>query len=160
MAASREPTVRAIQDSDLHEVAELRWLWVVEDNGRIPAVDHEEFLVAFAQWAPAHADTHHGFVAVESSGRILGMAWLVITDQVPNPRGLGGRTGDLRSVFVLPSARNRGLGAALIKTAVERASTLGVTRVTVHSSQRAVSSYLRAGFVGSELLLHLPIAPS
>lgn len=160
MPASPEPTIRGLHPSDLRGVAELRWRWVVEENGRVPTIGHDEFVGAFEQWASAHADTHHGFVAAEESGRILGMAWLAVTEQIPSPRGLGGRTGDLRSVYVLPAARNVGLGGSLIKTALEHATKLGVTRVTVHSSERAITSYLRAGFVGSELLLHLPLPRS
>ncbi|KND29491.1 GNAT family N-acetyltransferase [Streptomyces acidiscabies] len=47
------------------------------------------------------------------------------------------------------------VGGRLLGAVVERARELGVERLTVHSSGRAVPAYVRAGFAGSERLLQV-----
>jgi len=62
-------------------------------------------------------------------------------------------SADIQSVYVVPMERGAGLGGALVSALVAAANGLGIERVTVHSSTRAVSVYERAGFASSPKLL-------
>ncbi|MER7180174.1 GNAT family N-acetyltransferase [Streptomyces hyaluromycini] len=62
------------------------------------------------------------------------------------------------SVYVVPAERDGGLGGRLIDAVLDRARELGLERVTVHSSPRAVPACSRHGFESSPRLLHAHVA--
>lgn len=85
------------------------------------------------------------------------MAWLAVTRRVPHPRSLDRVSGDLQSVYVVPHERDRGVGDRLIGTVLAVARDLGLERVTVHSTERAVGAYARRGFAPSSRLLQIDL---
>lgn len=137
---------------DIRGAALLRWEWKGDDD---PA-DRAEFADGLVAWAEARAGTHTCFVA-EHDGAIVGGAWLAVTDRVPAPARFARLTGDIQSVYVTPSARGTGVGAALIRAILERASAAGLERVVVHSSTEAVPFYRSLGFRSSDILLDVAI---
>lgn len=151
-------TVRPASCADLPTVARLRWRWVAEENGATDVLGEDEFVETFVAWAADRSDTHRCFVA-ERDGVVLGMAWLALTARVPSPRAPHRLSGDLQCVYVVPDARDQGLGTRLVEAVVTEADRLGVERVVVHSSQRAVPAYDRAGFASDERLRHRRVRP-
>jgi GNAT superfamily N-acetyltransferase len=150
--------VRPARDDDLGSVAELRWQWVLENDG-IPTTTHDEFVRGFVAWAQANAASHRCIVMVRDA-MIIGMAWLAIVPRVPTPRALQRASGDVQCVYVVPDDRDTGLGGRLIDAVLDLAHELGLERVTVHSSVRAVSAYSRHGFTASPRLLQADLAHS
>jgi GNAT superfamily N-acetyltransferase len=148
--------IRPVEAHELPAVALLRWNWLVGESGAVPDVPQSDFVDQFVDWAVAHSPTHHCFVAARD-GRVIGMAWLAVTDRVPSPRALARSAADLQSVYVLPEHRNAGVGTRLIEAATEFAAQLGSERVTVHSSDHAIAAYMRAGFTSSERLRQLKL---
>lgn len=63
----------------------------------------------------------------------------------------------MQCTYVVPEERGRGLGGVLVDAVLERAAGLGVERVTVHSSERAVPAYARRGFAHSPRLLQVDL---
>lgn len=61
-------------------------------------------------------------------------------------------------MYVRPSSRNRGVGAALLDTALAEARRRGYERVVLNPSERSVPLYRRAGFVPESglFVLQLP----
>lgn len=84
---------------------------------------------------------------------VIGAAWLALTPRVPHPGAPERTSGDVQSVYVVPEERSAGLGGRLLDEVLALARELELARVTVHSSVRAVSAYLRAGFARSAVLL-------
>ncbi|KDN19043.1 GNAT family N-acetyltransferase [Amycolatopsis rifamycinica] len=152
-----EIEVRAARPAELEAVAGLRWRWVAERDG-LPDAGREGFVREFAAWARENAATHRCLVAVDG-GRVLGMAFLAITARVPTPAALSRAAGDVQSVYVVPEARDAGLGGRLIDGVLRLAGELGLERVTVHSSPRAVPAYERRGFAVAPQLLQTPVRP-
>jgi len=89
----------------------------------------------------------------ELEGALIGMAWLIVFERVPDIRDRRRRTGDIQSVFVQPSHRARGIGGQLIRTLTVVADDLGIPRVTVSANSRAVAVYQALGFVETPFLL-------
>lgn len=143
--------LRLAHPDDLRAVAELRWRWI-EEIGRRPLMTRAEFVPRFVDWAEENRATHRCVVALRN-GTVVGMAWLAVTPRVPQPRSFERASGDLQSVYVVPSERDRGTGGALVDAVLTLARDLGLERVTVHSSQRAVNVYARHGFEVSPVLL-------
>ncbi len=132
-------------------VAALRWRWLGKARGK-PDVPLDEFVPGFVDWWKRNRATHHCFVAVLDAS-VVGMAWLAVTPRVPYPHAFDRVSGDVQCVYVLPERRDGGLGGRLIEAVLGLARDLGVERVSVHSSERAVSAYSRHGFAVSPRLL-------
>lgn len=143
--------IRLARDDELAAVAALRWRWV-EDSDGLPQGDRAEFVREFAAWARAHAETHRCLVAVRDE-QVLGMAFLALTPRVPTPHDFSRICGDVQCVYVVPEARDSGVGGLLIEAILRLAAGFGLERVTVHSSDRAIPAYLRHGFSVSKNLL-------
>lgn len=144
--------VRAARPGEFEAVAALRWRWVAERDGPPPGVDRGRFVREFAAWAREHAATHRCLVLVRE-GAVIGMGFLAITPRVPAPQAFSRASGDVQCVYVVPEARDAGLGGQLIDGLLELAAELEMERVTVHSSSRAVAAYERHGFAVSSRLL-------
>lgn len=144
--------VRPALPHELVAVGGLRWDSNREFGGE-PDDTREAFAERFAGWAAVRTD-HECFVAVEH-GRVLGMVWLAVVDRVPSARLFERASGDLQCAYVVPDRRDDGIGGRLIDALLARAAELGLERVTVHSSPRAVPVYERHGFTSKDdRLLH------
>ncbi|WP_373298220.1 GNAT family N-acetyltransferase [Streptomyces abikoensis] len=146
---------RPAQSHEMAAVAELRWQWVQELYGT-PDTTMDEFVPRFVTWARETESSHRCMVLVRDDV-VIGMAWLAITQRVPHPRAFERVSGDVQCMYVVPDERDRGLGGKLIQAVLARASELGLERVTVHSSDRAVSAYSRYGFKVSPRLLQVEV---
>ncbi|WP_432850906.1 GNAT family N-acetyltransferase [Amycolatopsis sp. CA-161197] len=145
--------VRPARPTEFEAVAGLRWRWVAERDG-LPDHERAAFVREFAAWVRENAATHRCLVLVRD-GEVMGMAFLAITARVPSPLAFSRASGDLQCVYVVPEVRDGGLGGRLIDTTLRLAAELGLERVTVHSSERAVPTYERQGFALSPLLLQI-----
>jgi GNAT superfamily N-acetyltransferase len=139
-------TIRPAVPGELDVVAELRWQWVLENEG-VPVTGREEFVQHFVTWARENTSSHRCMVLVRGEV-IIGMAWLAVLPRVPSPRALQRASGDLQCVYVVPGERDSGPGGRLIDAVLARARDLELERVTVHSSPRAIPAYSRHGFEG------------
>ncbi|WP_327404123.1 GNAT family N-acetyltransferase [Streptomyces sp. NBC_01288] len=148
-------TIRPAEPAELDAVAGLRWRWILE-NGEQPVTTREEFVRHFVNWAAEHGSSHRCMVVVRD-GVLIGMAWLAVVQRVPSPQALRRASGDLQCVYVVPGERDGGVGGRLVEAVLARAQDLGLERVTVHSSPRAIPAYARRGFASSPRLLHVPV---
>ncbi|MGX1637158.1 N-acetyltransferase family protein [Streptomyces albidoflavus] len=146
---------RPVRPEELPAVAALRWQWVRELYGT-PEAPLDEFVPRFVAWAQEAEATHHCLVLVRGRS-VVGMSWLAVTERVLFPGAYERSSGDVQCTYVVPEERDRGLGGLLVDAVLERAAGLGVERVTVHSSERAVPAYARRGFAGSPYLLQVDL---
>jgi GNAT superfamily N-acetyltransferase len=148
--------VRRGTAEDAPALARLRWKWRTEERAEPAPPDRGVFIDFFTGWVVDNLATHVPFL-VEVDGRTAGMAWLMLGQRVPSPRLFSRRTGDVQSVYVVPELRNAGVGAALLAAILDHARDLELTRVTVHSAERAVPFYLRGGFTDDTTWLELEL---
>jgi GNAT superfamily N-acetyltransferase len=147
--------VRPAKDDELAAVAGLRWRWAQENQSE-PITSYDEFVRRFVAWARENAHSHRCMVVVRGDV-VVGMAWLALVQRVPSARCLDRVSGDVQSVYIVPEERDGGLGGRLIDTLLDLAHELGLERVTVHSSVRAIPAYTRHGFASSPRLLHADV---
>ncbi|MFJ5728214.1 GNAT family N-acetyltransferase [Streptomyces paradoxus] len=148
-------SIRPARPTELADVAGLRWEWLVE-KGSEDLGAREDFLRHFVNWAGENAGSHRCMVLVRDD-RVIGMAWLAVVQRVPTPSAPRRASGDLQCVYVVPEARDGGLGGRLIQAVLDGARELGLERVTVHSTARAIPAYARSGFQGSPRLLQAQV---
>jgi GNAT superfamily N-acetyltransferase len=143
-----------ISQANADDVAGLaRLLWLNSSDEELEQQAVEAFAVEFGQWWAAREDMHVAYVARLDRPEIVGMAWVALVPRVPRPGATSRMSADIQSVFVMPDARGRGIGSALVKAASEHAMTAGAHHVTVHSGRKAVPVYERLGFESSRQLL-------
>ncbi|WP_104164780.1 GNAT family N-acetyltransferase [Cryobacterium sp. N22] len=150
-------SVQSAEPHDLAAVAELRWQWVLENEGT-PVLSHDDFLAHFAEWAAENGASHHCTIARRGE-TVIGMAWLATVPRVPSSRAPVRASGDVQSVYVVPAERNSGTGGRILAAVLARAFEAGLERVTVQSTPGAVTAYERAGFAASARLLQATWTP-
>jgi GNAT superfamily N-acetyltransferase len=86
---------------------------------------------------------------------------LLVFTRMPRPRSAavpGGpdRWGYVANVYVLPAARDAGVGRALRDAVLAHADAEGFARLVLSPSERSVPFYERAGFVPATSLMVRP----
>lgn len=138
------------ETADVPGLARLKWQDVPAELTAGRSLD--EFAAELGVWWQEHAQTHSAFVARADDGELVGAAWVALLPRVPRPGATDRVSADVQSVYVLPEHRGRGTGRALVAAACAHAVSLGAARVTVHSSDEAVSLYRDLGFADSPRL--------
>lgn len=144
-------SIRAPHADDAAALADLKIEWS-QPEAEPTVVERATFAEHLAQWMSARSESLLCRVAV-SDGRLIGMAWMVLYERVPNFDQQRRLSADLQSVYVISAMRGRGIGAALVAGLCAETDSLGIPRTTVHSSSRAADLYRRAGFAPDEMLL-------
>lgn len=143
--------VRAPRQDELRQLAHLKIEWA-----RLEVQPDKAAEWAYADdlsaWIDRMGDRMICRVAVMGDA-LVGMAWLVVFERVPDFGDRKRRTGDLQSIYVVPSKRGHGIGLALVDAVCEEADRRGIPRVTVRSSTAGVALYESAGFRPSAKLL-------
>ncbi len=85
------------------------------------------------EWDGEDDQAHH-FLAIDETGQRIGCGRLL-------PNGRIGR------MAVLPAWRGRNIGRQILDAAVEKAETLGLTRVTLHAQTAVIDFYRKSGFL-------------
>lgn len=147
-----DPEIRFATADDADALGALRHVWSPPEGPPASTASRNEFAAHLGQWMRARADNLVCVVA-EADAELVGMAWLVIFERVPNPGQRRRLNGDVQSVFVDPEYRGHGLGYRLVRSLCEAADTRGLVKVTVHSSEKALTLYERLGFRVSGRLL-------
>jgi len=83
----------------------------------------------------------------EVNDDVAGVAVLTFAPAMPRLGMIFGPDARIRDVYVVPRYRRRGIARALTRTAIERATLLGVSRLTLGTSNVARSLYKSLGFV-------------
>lgn len=147
-AVSTEP-------ADVAALALLRYTWCVDEGGE--SGEPAGFAAAFGAWWTEHESTHRAWLA-ERRGEPVGMAWLGLLHRVPGPERFRRVSGNVQSVYVLPTERGAGTGALLVEAVVAHARADGLGYLTVHPSELSYPLYERAGFAVSSGVLELGLA--
>lgn len=143
-------SIRVGTVADVEGLARLKIEWV--EPGQVSRDEKDAFTAALADWMETMGDRLVCGVA-ESGGHIVGMAWMVVFDRVPDFGNVHRVSADVQSVCVQPAFRAHGVGARLVTLVCAEADRRGIPRVLVHSSSGAVPLYKRLGFAALDRLL-------
>jgi len=148
--------IRRATEADLPRAVELLVL------GAVPgATPRGEDPATGGPYAAAlrEIDAAGGAVLVaELGGEVVGVCQLIVFRHL---QAKGGRCAEIESVHVHPDHRGSGVGAALLRDAIERARALGCYRVQLTSNVRREDAhrfYDRLGFAPTHVGFKMPLA--
>jgi ribosomal protein S18 acetylase RimI-like enzyme len=137
------------------QLDELRPLWLaLRDHHGSVTPDWEPLRAADDSWARRRADYEKwltepdAFCLVARQGR-RAVGYVLVTVNEGSPTWQRGRFGYVETLSVLPDARGRSIGAALLDAAAQRLAALGVDDMeltVVARNERARRFYAREGF--------------
>ncbi len=141
--------IRNATHADLPAFMTLRRIWAEETDG--PAQD-PDFEDRFTDWFERTVPTRRTWIAY-ADGVPVGMMSMGLFERVPKPDKPQSFWGYLSTAFVVPEARNAGVGRLLLDAVLDHARSEGFARVVLHPSDRAIPFYHRAGFGPADMLL-------
>lgn len=150
-------TIRLATAADAPRLAALRY----EFRAALDPVNEDEaaFVARCCEWMQARLQQPCGWHCwvVEQSQAIIGQLWLQLIEKIPNPIAEPEFHAYISNVYVQPAARNQGLGARLLQTAVAWSRTHAVETVLLWPTAQSRSLYARHGFGVREEVLALPL---
>lgn len=149
--------IRQAIPEDAPTLARLRWDDSTEDG--VPAtLPDAAFAAGFAEFVrDALASGRWVIWIAESDGRVVGHLYVQVVGMIPRPGRFARRWGYVAAVYVIPEARNRGIGTRLLRSVIDWANEEGLESLLLWPSERSASLYERAGFVRSPDVMELSL---
>ena len=141
-------TIRRARTEDAAALAELRVALGLEGRAAdFDSAEYRERCQNFFQRALASEDVMAWIALCER--RAVGIAVLELRATLPRAHSVRRPTvdGRVRSVFVYPEHRRRGIGSALVREVIAAAHTQRVDRLTLGASEMGLPLYEGLGFI-------------
>jgi len=147
---------RPATESDLPQLAQMRWDFRTEYGIPAEALSKDEFLAGCLDFFKRGlAEDRWVAWVVEEEGRILAHAFVQRIPKLPSPKALQRQYGYVSNVYTRPEYRDQGIGAELMKRVEEWARQENFEFLLLWPSQRAVPFYVRAGYHPASEVLEL-----
>ncbi|MFD4958882.1 GNAT family N-acetyltransferase [Microbacterium sp. NPDC058389] len=142
----RTVSVRTARADEFDRVGEVTYLGF--GHGEPGAIQPDTARLALLRDAASRAHSGELLVAVDETDRIMGTASLLRADSALVRQSRGGEA-ELRLLAVLPEARRRGIGEALMREAIARGRAWGAPALVLDTgptNERSQRLYARLGF--------------
>ncbi len=152
--------MRRAGEADRALVADLRLEFLAEERGDPSIAEDAELLAAVVDWLD-ETDGHGAvtWLAVEPSGRAVGLVTLILDRRPPRPGDQRTTVGYVVHLYVVPERRGQGIGRALFETLLDGARERSCRQVFLHATDDGLPLYAAAGFTQNDRFLDLPLAP-
>jgi len=144
-------TVRRADSRDAAALGTMRAAQQLEIDGEPPPLADDAYASACASFFARELDATDPWVVAwvaEADGRIAGSVVLTLAPTLPR-RNIpeSGPDGRIRSVYVYPELRSRGIARALVVSAIADAAARDVARLMLGASAMGRPLYESLGFV-------------
>jgi GNAT superfamily N-acetyltransferase len=151
---------RVATEADVDVLAQMRWDFRMEETDGQAANDKPTFLTActdFLRQGLLNGDWTYWVAAVD--GQIVSHIFVQRITKVPKPNRLKDADGYVTNVYTRPVYRGQGIGSELLRYVTAWAKEQDLGTLFVWPSERSVSYYERAGFVGYSTLMEYEVRP-
>ena len=143
--------IRTADSGDLDVVLDLRLAFLCE----VRALDPSEITVQFrsATWTFFDETQRAGRLRTwiaEEDGQVLGLVSAVVNDVPPLLEDGRSKAGYIINEYVIPSARGRGIGRLLLRSALECAAALGIRQFNLYATDAGYPMYRSEGFAAHD----------
>ena len=138
---------RMATQADLPQIADLRWRLRVDDAPVSDRSAYDRFVADFIRICSEEWRTEDIIHWIAADGeQVLAIMSVALIRKLPSPENLRGRWGYITNSYVLPAARNAGIGRQLLAVIEDWARAEDLELLLVWPSERAYPFYERAGF--------------
>jgi GNAT superfamily N-acetyltransferase len=151
---------RTATETDIPQLAAMRWDFRLEEAPGTPAHDRPEFLRACEAFLRDGLSTGQWtcWLAGEDSV-ILSHIFVQRVAKVPKPNKLEDAFGYMTNVYTRPAYRGQGIGSRLMEKVLAWAAAVDLEMVIVWPSEASIRFYERAGFSPSDQALEYTVRP-
>ena len=89
-------------------------------------------------------------IICEYNGKIISVAYLILSEKPPNPNFINGKTGTLMNVYTYPEYRKKGIATKLIMEIIKEAKNINVKIINLEATNAGIKLYEKIGFKESE----------
>jgi RimJ/RimL family protein N-acetyltransferase len=141
---------RLAQETDLPQLAALRWDFRAELHGAPAGETRETFAAACLVFLrEALAGGRWAFWIAEQEGQVIAHVCVQRIRKLPRPGRLWAEFGYITNVYTRPEHRNQGIGAELMRRVQAWGQQEKLEMFILWPSQRSGPFYRRAGFIPS-----------
>jgi GNAT superfamily N-acetyltransferase len=138
---------RIAATADLPQIADLRWRLRVDDAPISDRAAYDRFVADFVRMCTDEWRSEDLVHWIATDGEcVVGIMSVLMVRKLPSPEKLRDRWGYISNSYVLPDARNAGVGEQLLAAIKAWAGGEDLELLVVWPSERAYPFYARAGF--------------
>ena len=89
-------------------------------------------------------------IIFEYNGKIISVAYLILSEKPSNPNFINGKTGTLMNVYTYPEYRKKGIATKLIMEIIKEAKNINVKIINLEATNAGIKLYKKIGFKESE----------
>jgi GNAT superfamily N-acetyltransferase len=151
-------TYRVAVETDLAELAAMRWQFRLEEAPGMRAHDREGFLSACETFLrQGLCEGRWTYWMAEADGEIVSHIFVQRVAKVPKPNRLEASIGFMTNVYTRPGYRNQGIGTHLMRHVLLWADEQNLESLVVWPSAASLHFYERAGFRGGSEVLEYEV---
>jgi predicted GNAT family acetyltransferase len=141
---------RKLDNNDLDIFIKLRFKFLLNEYN-IDEMEKDEIENNLRKYFAKNIMTNN-FIGIicESGNKIISVAYLHISERIPNQNFINGKIGTLMNVYTFPEYRNRGIATELIKMIIEEAKVENVKMVELAATEAGEKIYKKIGFKESK----------
>jgi GNAT superfamily N-acetyltransferase len=146
-------TVRLVAEKDIPAMTAHRMSYLTEMQGDRSADYMQNLETGLAEYFRVHIQSG-SFVALvaESEGEILGYGAMVVRSIPGDLNKTSYMEADILNMYTLPHARRMGVGTHILEGLLDKARSMGMSKVALHTSKDGEMLYRGFGF-------HEPVYP-
>lgn len=153
------PTYGMATEDDLAALAGLRFDFHMEDGGQT-AMTKDEFVDHCASFlAAGRATGKWVYWVAKVDGQAVATAFIQKVTTIPRPSRIERQWAYLTNVYTQPSHRNRGIGAELLRQAIEWCRSEDLETLIVWPSDESRQFYKRLGFENDNQIMEIVFQP-
>lgn len=139
--------VRAAQIKEIDTILAWRMEVLNEVFGQLDSETARRLLAANRNYYQKHLPSGtHMAAFVEEDGEIIGCGGLCYQRELPSPDNPNGKCAYIMNIYIRPQHRRQGYGRLLIQWLADKALLLGIHKIYLESTQKAVPMYESIGF--------------
>jgi GNAT superfamily N-acetyltransferase len=153
MVKMENVTVRLVEEKDIPVMTAHRLAYLVEMQGEREPEYLQHLERELAEYFRAHIQSGSFFALVaESDDQILGYGAMVLRSIPGDLNKPSYLEGDILNMYTLPHARRQGVGKLILEALLEKARSMGMSKIGLHTSKDGEHLYRSFGF-------HEPVYP-
>ena len=132
---------------DISGLTDIRMKYLREDFPFMTDAEAEHIREGLPRYYEKHLNVDFFAYIAEDDGRIIGSAFLTVTELPPNPSFPNGKVGTVLNVFTEAGHRRQGIATALMELLISDARDMGLHHIELKATKDGLPLYRKLGFV-------------